>query len=105
MGTPSSLPKELQELQESREGLYGPWQANMAATTLQIDGMLQNYIASNDIGMAADDLILPPWWTPLCMVAVKLNRIASGNFHQDNFDDLRVYLSFVETMQKESSNE
>jgi len=98
---PSNLPDNLQELQDSRESVYGPWQANMAGTSLQIDGMLQNYIAANDIGMAADDLTLPEWWTPLCMCAVKLNRIASGHYHEDSFKDLRVYLSFVERMQKQ----
>ncbi len=98
------LPPELQKIHDDRKGVYGPWRANMEGTSSQIDGMLENYVASNDIGMASEDLVLPGWWTPLCMVAVKLNRIASGNYKKDNFDDLKVYLSFVETMQKEATN-
>ncbi len=37
------------------------------------------------------------------MVAVKLNRIASGVYHEDSFDDARVYLAFVQTMQSDQS--
>jgi len=95
---PNELPDDLQAIQDDRQGLYGPFKANMSGTSLQIDGMLQNYIAAQDLGI--DDITLPPWWAPLSMVAVKLNRIASGHYHKDNFDDLRVYLSFVERMQK-----
>ena len=92
------LTKELQELQESRQGKYGPWPRNMAGTSSQMDGLLENYQAAQ-----GKDEPLPIWWCPLMMVAVKLNRIASGNYVKDNFDDLKVYLSFVERMQKQEN--
>ncbi len=95
----SNLPDELQELQTSREGVYGPAMANMAGTSKQMDGLLENFLASKI------STTLPDWWCPLMMCAVKLNRIASGNYHEDNFKDLRVYLSFVEEMQREQTKE
>ena len=60
-----------------------------------MEGLLQNYESCNP------GKPLPPWFTPLFMVAVKLNRIASGNYRKDNFDDLKVYLHFVEETQKQ----
>lgn len=85
---------DLNALSSERQSVYGPWRQNMAGTSLQLDGLLSQYRANNPHDP------LPTWWAPLCMVAVKLNRIASGNYHADNFDDLRVYLNFVEEMQK-----
>lgn len=93
----SKLPKELQDLQESREGVYGPWRDNMYGTSRQMQGLFHNYM------MCSRGSPLPKWWAPLMMVAVKLNRIASGNYLEDNFKDLRVYLYFVEQMQKEEA--
>lgn len=93
------LPDDLQKIQDSRQSQYGPWRANMAGTSKQLDGLKQNYEACNP------GKPLPPWWAPLAMVAVKLNRIASGHYKQDNFDDLRIYLNFVEEMQKEIDND
>ena len=93
----TDLDPTLAALPTERQGQYGPWEANMAGTSRQIGGMLTNYVACNP------DAPLPDWWAPLCMVAVKLNRIASGRYKADNFDDLRVYLSFVERMQRDST--
>lgn len=61
-----------------------------------IRGMLRQYESCNQCAN------LPDWWAPLSMIAVKLNRIASGRYHADNFADLRVYLDMVEQMQKGS---
>jgi len=105
------LKDDLQKLQANRENVYGPWRDNMEGTSLQMQGLWQNYIASrgyiprllHKIGVWK--IPLPPWWCPVMMVAVKLNRIASGNYVKDNFDDLRVYLSFIEEMQKETKDE
>ncbi len=79
-----------------RQSVYGDWRVNMEGTSKQLDGLADIFHSCRPSEG------LPAWWAPLCMVAVKLNRIASGNFHQDNFDDLRVYLSFLEQMQKDS---
>ncbi len=96
---PTELPEDLQKIQDSRQGVYGDWDINMDATSRQMDGLLRNYVG---ICMKGKRLLpLPNWWCPLMMVTVKLNRIASGNYHKDNFDDLRVYLSFVERMQRQ----
>ncbi len=86
-----------QAIHDERQAKYGPWRDNMAGTSSQIDGLVQNYNATNP------GEPLPEWFAPLVMCAVKLNRISSGNFHQDNFDDLRVYLSFVERTQRDAS--
>lgn len=97
----SNLPDELQELQTSREGVYGPAMDNMAGTSKQMEGLSTNWYACH----RNERCELPDWWCPLMMCAVKLNRIASGNYHGDNFKDLRVYLSFVEEMQREQTKE
>ncbi len=94
-----NLPSELLELQESREAVYGHWKTNMT-TTSQIIAALQWQWRVNNPGQS-----LPAWWHPLECVAVKLNRIACGRFRQDSFDDLKVYLAFVEAMMKEADND
>lgn len=86
-------PDEL-ALSTQRQKTYGAWQANMHGTSEQMQGLLRQWKSCNG---EAD---LPSWWFPLTMVIAKLNRVASGRYHQDNFDDLRVYLSFVEEMQR-----
>ena len=86
---------EHQQIREEREGVYGAWRPNMRATTLHIEAMRQQWEANDG---NAD---LPPYFAPLVMVAVKLNRIASGHYHADNFADLRNYLDMVEQMQRE----
>ena len=70
------LPEDLQKIQDSRQGVYGPWRANMAGTSMQIDGLLENYAAAAierliDSG-ATKGPPLPNWFAPLRMVAVKL---------------------------------
>ena len=95
------LPDDLQELRTSREDVYGPWWANMRGTSSQMHGLMLNYAAAQ--GYLEGKVPFPIWWAPLMMCAVKLNRIASGNYVEDNFKDLKVYLSFVETMQKEEA--
>jgi hypothetical protein len=84
----------LEAIHDERQSTYGPWRENMAGTSAQIDGLRRNWEACNP------GKPLPEWWAPLVMVAVKMNRIASGHYKADNFDDLRVYLEFVETMQR-----
>ncbi len=69
----------------------------MAATSENMSGLHRQWQANNP------GKPLPSWWAPLMQVAVKLNRVASGRFHQDNFDDARVYLSFVERLQQEEA--
>lgn len=89
---------DLAALSKSRQSVYGDWQPNMKGTSQQIDGLLTQY---RSVRRGSGEMFsLPDWWTPLSMVAVKLNRIASGVYHKDNFDDLRVYLQFVEEMQR-----
>lgn len=84
-------------LTAERQSTYGPWAKNMSGTSKQFAGLLENFVSCNP---RSD---LPAWWAPLCCVALKLNRIASGRFKQDNFDDLRVYLGMVEAMQREGA--
>lgn len=84
---------KLARIHADRQSKYGPWRDNMEGTSEQLQGLLRNWTASNP------GRPLPPWWTPLMQVATKLNRIASGHYHDDNFDDSRVYLAFVEAMQ------
>jgi hypothetical protein len=83
-----------QAIHASRQSVYGPWKSNMEGTSEQLTGLARQWTNCNPRAIS-----LPSWWAPLTMVAIKLNRIASGRYHQDNFDDLRVYLSFVEEMQ------
>ena len=87
---------DLKALHHERQSSYGDWRANMHGTSEQMQGLLRQWV-SNNPGKP-----LPPWWCPLMQVVVKLNRIASGNFKQDNFDDLRVYLDFVEQLQSQA---
>ena len=94
-----NLPPELKVLQQSRESVYGHWATNMTTTSQIIDALQTQWRANNP------HKPLPPWWHPLETMAVKLNRIAGGQFRQDSFDDLRVYLSFVEAMMKEIQND
>ena len=82
------------EVQHQRESVYGDWRINMGTTSDQIDAIARQYRANNP-GMP-----LPEWWAPLVQVVVKLNRMASGRYHPDNFTDARNYLAFVEEMQR-----
>ena len=95
-------PKE-HRIHKTRQRSYGPWKANMAGTSQQMAGLLTQMFSAGAARIDADGIVtLPPWAAPLFMaVAVKGNRIASGNFHADNFDDERVYLRMVEDMQRE----
>lgn len=92
-----NLPDDLRELQLGRENIYGEWDVNMETTSQQMAALAHQYTC------AQNGQDFPIWWCPLMMVVVKLNRIASGNYHEDNFKDLRVYLSFVEEMQKQEA--
>jgi hypothetical protein len=80
-----------------RQSIYGPWRPNMTGTSMQMDGLRIQWESCNP------GKPLPPWWFPLTMVAAKCNRIASGVYHADNFDDIAVYLKFVEDMQVENA--
>lgn len=93
----SELDPALKAISDTRQSVYGDWRENMVATSENMSGLYRQFVANNP------DKPLPAWWAPLMQVAVKLNRIASGNFHQDNFDDARVYLSFVEQLQREEA--
>lgn len=86
-------PKE-KAVHDSRQSVYGDFVSNMTGTSEQIQGLHRNWQSNNP------DASLPAWWTPLVQVAVKLNRIASGHYHEDNFVDGRNYLAFVEAMQR-----
>ena len=81
-------------VQAARESVYGPWSTNMAGTSAQLEGLRIQWEGANP------GKPLPAWWAPLSMVLVKINRIGSGVYHADNFTDARVYLDFVEKMQK-----
>lgn len=86
-------PKEA-AISATRQSTYGAWEPNMVATSENMSGLYRQWQANNP------NTPLPGWWAPLMQVAVKLNRIASGKYHADNFDDARVYLGFVEAMQR-----
>ena len=92
------LDPTLKAISDTRQAVYGGWKPNMQATSENMSGLYRQFIANNP------GKPLPAWWAPLMQVAVKLNRIASGRFHKDNFDDAAVYMSFVEQMQHEESN-
>jgi hypothetical protein len=91
---PVHLDETGKALHADRQSVYGDYRANMTGTSAQIDGMVRNW-QENNPGKP-----LPSYFAALCQCVVKLNRIASGHFKQDNFDDLRVYLSFAEEMQR-----
>lgn len=91
------LDPTLKAISDTRQSVYGSWKPNMAATSENMSGLYRQWQANNP------GKPLPSWWAPLMQVAVKLNRVASGRFHQDNFDDARVYLSFVEQLQREEA--
>lgn len=86
-------------IHDSRQAVYGEAKTNMRGTSKQIEGLFINWQNNNP------DKPLPEWFAPLVMCAVKMNRIASGNYTEDNFTDLRVYLTFVEEMQRAESGE
>lgn len=90
------LSEEERRISDTRQSTYGAWQPNMAATSENMSGLYRQFVANNP------GKPLPDWWAPLMQVAVKLNRIASGTYHEDNFVDIRVYLSFIEQMQEAS---
>lgn len=87
------------KIHDDRQSVYGEATANMRGTSRQIDGLLINWNSNNP------DAPTPDWFAPLMLCAVKLNRIASGNYHQDNFDDARVYLEICQRMQRAESGE
>ena len=90
----ATLPPELQKIQDDRESVYGDFTINMTGTSMQMNGLIHQWAGNNPRRN------LPGWFAPLFMVAAKLNRIASGNYKQDNFDDAIVYLKQVQVMQK-----
>lgn len=92
---PVTLSEKERRLSDTRQSTYGAWKPNMEATSENMSGLYRQFVANNP------GKPLPSWWAPLMQVAVKLNRIASGKYHADNFDDTRVYLSFVEQLQQE----
>ena len=105
-----TLPPELQKIQDSRENVYGPWRENMLGTSFQMCGMLINRFAAAD-EMAAVKAVMDMMANglmddiaPLFMLAVKTNRMASGNYKPDNFIDNTVYQSFVERLQQDADN-
>jgi len=94
----SALDEKLQALQRSRASDYGPWEPNMTAQSEMENALLNQWKASNP------GKPLPPWWSPLTVASIKLCRMASGNYKEDNFDDIRVYLSFVQQMQEKKQH-
>lgn len=93
------LSPELQAIHDDRQGVYGNFTVNMTGTSMQLNGLFHQWAGNNP------SKPLPPWFAALVIVSVKLNRIASGNYKQDNFDDAIVYLKQVQIMQKEASDE
>ena len=92
------LPDKVEEVRQERSSVYGPWRNNMRGTSMQMGGLIEQFAANTK------DNRLPQWWAPLMMCAVKLNRIASGNYHEDNFTDLIAYLQMVREMQREEAS-
>jgi hypothetical protein len=87
-----------------RQSVYGPFAANMAGTSQQLSGLITQMLANKQATYEGGVFTLPPWATPLFMVAVKLNRAASGQHHTDNGVDAGVYFDMALRMQRESAD-
>ena len=93
---------DVDTIQTERGKTYGPWRQNMTGTSQQIAGLLTQMYACGQIQVDADGIFtIPDWTAPMILaLAVKGNRIASGHFLPDNYDDAEVYLRFVKEMQQ-----
>jgi hypothetical protein len=88
------------EIVQQRSGVYGPPHANMAGTSQQIAGLLTQMHANGGMTIdASGQVSLANWAAALLMVAVKLNRAASGVHHEDSLTDAVNYWRFVLEMQ------
>ena len=97
-----------EEIQKTREATYGSPFPNMAGTSQQIAGLLTQMLANGSMRLVDSGghqrVELSDWAAPLFMVVVKLNRMGSGVPHEDNATDARVYMQFVQEMQKEAAS-
>ena len=95
-----------QAIHETRQSVYGPWYENMAGTSQQLSGLITQMLSNGAATYTDGKFTLPDWAAALFMAtAYKGNRIASGNFHADNFIDCAVYADMVKQMQKMESEE
>lgn len=90
------------DLVRSRSGVYGDPLQNMIGTSQQIAGILTQALANGAMTICCGKVELQPSIAPLIMVAVKLNRSASGIYHKDNLDDAENYWAFAQELQKET---
>lgn len=90
------------ETQQARESVYGDFTRNMTGTSQQIAGVLTQMYANGQMTISKSGRVdLPEWFAPLIMgLCVKGNRMASGNHHEDNFVDARIYLDKAAEMQR-----
>jgi hypothetical protein len=94
-----------EEIQKTREATYGSPFPNMAGTSQQIAGLLTQMLANGAMKIdPSGQVSLANWAAPLFMVVVKLNRMGSGVPHEDNATDARVYMQFVQEMQKAAAS-
>lgn len=85
---------DLERIKHDRQAVYGDPRENHRGIAQAWAGLLQPHAEA----IKAGDPI-PEWTVALMMAAMKLNRMRRV-FHEDNFDDARVYLGFVEQWQK-----
>jgi hypothetical protein len=90
-------------IHDERQQTYGKWRLNMAGTSQQLSGMLTQMLATGAARYENGKMTLPDWAAPLFMKAIKSNRMASGYFKQDNYDDDAIYGDFVAVMQREAA--
>ena len=89
-----------EEIVQQRSSVYGDPHANMTGTSQQIAGLLTQMLANGAMQiLPSGQVILDDWAAPLIMVAVKLNRAASGVHHEDNMVDAVNYWRFALEMQ------
>lgn len=90
----SPAPKtKLEDLVAERGKVYGDPKLSHINIGLSWTGLLQQHY-----GIVLDHP-LPPALVALMMTTFKAQR-AARVFHQDNYDDLRVYAGFAETFQQ-----
>jgi hypothetical protein len=90
-----------QAVHSERQSVYGGYRANMTGTSQQLSGLITQMLATGAARFEDGVLHLPAWATPLFMVAVKVNRAASGHYHADNLTDAAVYFEMALAMQRE----
>lgn len=89
----------LDDIVRERGKVYGPPKENHEGIAMMWAPLLQPHAE-----LIAQQKPLPPHVVAQLMVALKLNRMRLVH-KQDNFDDLRNYLTFAEKWQKEHDEE